>query len=247
MTEQPYSENPVSKLQPLDFRLVLDNGVAAVFQALVVDYERREVPVYTVTLTIAASVRREADKQLQEFLGGMKAAFELLPEPEPDDGSPDDEEPFDISTQVQIELNLVRLRGDGPVGVAATVETSIGPEQATPGGGPEVRAVTEIPLPARIPPGGRDHYWYAYCNRKLTGTVDPSIGSGSMRNPPKNVNANKSDSLTARQIIVHSGGGMTYSFLGSFSGPHSKPYTGGTCSACCSARRRHHDHPKAGS
>ena len=83
MTEQPYTENPVSKLQPLDFRLVLDDGVAALFQALVVDYERLEVPVYTVTVTIAAYVRHEADKQLQEFLGGMRAAFELLPEPFP--------------------------------------------------------------------------------------------------------------------------------------------------------------------
>ena len=229
MTEQPYTENPVSKLQPLDFRLVLDDGVAALFQALVVDYERLEVPVYTVTVTIAAYVRHEADKQLQEFLGGMRAAFELLPEPEPDDGSPDDEEPFDIRTQVQIELNLVRLRGDGPVGVAATVETSIGPEQATTGGGPEVRAVTELPLLAHIPPGGNDHYWYAYCNRKLKGTVDPSIGSGSIRNPPTTVNANNSGTLKARQIIVHSGGGMTYSFHGSFSGPHHHPYTGGTC------------------
>jgi hypothetical protein len=229
MTEQPYAENLVSKLQPLNFRLVLDDGVAAVFQAPAVGYEQREVPVYTVTVTIAASARREADKQLQEFLGRMQAGFELLPELPPDDGSPDDEEPFDISKQIQIELNLVSLKGDGPVGVAAVVETSIGPGQAALGGDPEVRAVNEIPLPVRIPHGGKDHYWYAYCNRKLKGTVDPSIGSGSMRNPPKNVNANKSDSLTARQIIVHSSGGMTYSFTGSFSGPHSGPYTGGTC------------------
>src|SRR5215813_1438938 len=99
MTDQPGEENPVGKLQPLHFRLILDDDVAAVYQALAVDYDRPEVPVYTVTLTIASDVRREAEEQLLAFLGEMRAAFELVPEPELDGGSPDDEEKFDIRTQ----------------------------------------------------------------------------------------------------------------------------------------------------
>ena len=136
MTEQPYGENPVSKLQPLDFRLLLDDGKAAVYQALTVDYEHPGVPVYTVTVTIASAVRREAEKQLQAFLGEMKAAFALLPEPPPDDDPPDDKDEFDIETQMRIELNLVSIRGlkdDELVGVVAIVETTIGPERDTSG------------------------------------------------------------------------------------------------------------------
>jgi hypothetical protein len=60
MTEQPGREIPVSKLQPLDFRLILDDGKAAVYQAVTVDREVPGVPVYTVTVTIGSDVRREA-------------------------------------------------------------------------------------------------------------------------------------------------------------------------------------------
>lgn len=229
MTEQPGGKDPVSKLQPLDFRLILDDGVAAVYQAVTVNYELPQVPVYTVTLTIASAVLRQAGEQLQAFLSEMRAAFELTPAPEPDDGPPDDEEPFDINTQMQIELNLASVKGDGPVGVVAVVETSIGSEQAMSASYVGDAAVTGGPQPYRIPPGGRDQYWWAYCNRKLTLTVTPTIGYGTIRSPQKNVSVGNPGSLTARQVIVASRTGMSYRAAGSFSGPHGGPRNGKPC------------------
>jgi hypothetical protein len=231
MTEQPGREIPVSKLQPLDFRLILDDGKAAVYQAVTVDREVPGVPVYTVTVTIGSDVRREAEEQLQAFLGEMRAAFALRPEPEPDNGPPD-EEPFDINTQMQIELNLVSLNGlkdDELVGVAALVETSVGPGQVTGGSDADSEVAVRNAAPNNIPPGGQDQYWLAFCNYKLQGTVTPSGGSGNMRSPQKNVSVGNPNSLTARQIIVHSDNGMSYSFGGSFSGPHSGPKKGKPC------------------
>jgi len=239
MTEQPAGEIPVSKLQPLDFRLILDDEKAAVYQAVTVNHEVPEVPVYTVTVTIDSAVRRDAEEQLLTFLGGMKAAFELRPAPEPDDRPPDDEEPFDLGTQMQIELNLVSIKGlkdDELVGVTATVETSVGPEQATGGsdqatGGSDAEsgiAVLAV-APNTIPPGGKDQYWWAFCNRKLQGTVTPTGGSGTIRDPRINVSLGNPHTLTARQIIVHSDGGMAYYFGGTFSGPHSGPRKGRPC------------------
>jgi hypothetical protein len=231
MTEQPGGEIPVSKLQPLDFRLILDDGKAAIYQAVTVDREVPGVPVYTVTVTIASDVRRKAEEQLQAFLGEMRAAFSLLREPPPEDGPPDDEE-FDINTQMQIELNLVSLNGlkdDELVGVAATVETSVGPGQITSGSDADSGVVIRNVAPNTIPPGGKDQYWWAFCNYKLQGTVTPTGGSGNMRNPRTNVNVSNPHSLTARQIIVHSDHGMSYFFGGSFSGPHSGPRKGKPC------------------
>jgi hypothetical protein len=241
MSEQPYGQNPVSKLEPLDFRLLNDDGKAAVYQAMTVDYEHPRVPVYTVTVTIDSAVRREAGEQLQSFLGEMKAAFSLLPEPPPDDESPDDDSP-DIETEMGIELNLISIRGlkdDELVGVFAIVETTIGPEGDTSGSDVAEDAVAEeaavrAAAPNTIPLGGNAQYWWAFCNRQLDGTVTPSGGAGTMRqwrrDPGTPVSLGYPGTLyNVRQIIVRSAGGMAYAFGGTFKGPHSGPRPGKPC------------------
>jgi hypothetical protein len=242
MSEQPDGQNPDSKLEPLDFRLLNDDGKAAVYQAVTVAYEHPQVPVYTVTVTIASAVRREAEEQLQSFLSEMKAAFSLLPElpPDdysPDDDSPDDEDSFDIETQMGIELNLVSIRGlkdDELVGVSAIVATTIGPGGDTSGSDVAVEAAVRAVAPNTIPPGGKDHYWWAFCNRRLDGTVTPSGGSGTMRQWKKDngtpVGLGNPETLyDVRQIIVRSAGGMAYAFGGPFKGPHAGPRPGKPC------------------
>jgi hypothetical protein len=238
MSEQPDGPDPVSKLElePLDFRLLNDDGKAAVYQAVTVDYEHPRVPVYTVTVTIDSAARREAGKQLQSFLGEMKAAFSLLPEPPSDDDSPDDDSP-DIETEMGIELNLVSIRGlkdDELVGVFAIVETTIGPEGGTSGSDVAVEAEVLAVAPNTIPPGGQDQYWWAFCNRRLNGTVTPSGGAGTIRqwrrDPGTPVSLGNARTLySVRQLIVHSNNGMTYAFGGTFRGPNAGPRPGRPC------------------
>jgi hypothetical protein len=237
MSEQPDEQYPVSKLEPLDFRLLNDDDKAAVYQAMTVDYEHPRLPVYTVTVTIASAVRRAEEEQLQSFLSEMKAAFSLLPEPPPDDDSPDDEDPFDIETQMRIELNLISIRGlkdDELVGVSAIVETTIGPEGGTSGSDVADEAAVRAVAPNTIPPGGKDHYWWAFCNRQLNGMVTPSGGTGTMRqwkkDQGKKVSLGNPGTLkNVRQIIVHSAYGMAYAFGGTFNGPHAGPRPGKPC------------------
>ncbi len=224
MTEQPGSygpDNPVGELQPLGFELAYDDGHAAVYQATVKDEKAPGSPVYALTVTIASSVRKEAEKQLRVFLDEMRAAFALLREPVPQDGGPDDEEPFDIDTQIQIEPRLVSLDGAGPVGVTVTVETTTGIGQAPGGSDPAGGTATEQVLGFRVGPG-RDQYWYARGNNRFTATVRPRSGYGTIRKPVINVAAGGTYRLTARQVIVHGGppAGMNYLLTGTFNGPH---------------------------
>ena len=128
-----------------------------------------------------------------------------------------------IGTRLPLELNLVSIKGEGPVGVAAIVETSIGRGQDAPASYAEGGAAAEH-ANVTLPRGGKPHYWYAYCNQKLKGTVTPSFGSGTIRkyHQTLNVSVGHPNSLTARQIVVRSGGGITYTFGGTFSGPNRK-------------------------
>ena len=74
----------------------------------------------------------------------------------------------------ELPLELIQgLKDDELVGVAAIVETTIGPEGATSGSDVAVEAAVPAAAPATIAPGGNDHYWWAFCNRRLDGTVTP--------------------------------------------------------------------------
>ncbi len=145
--------------------------------------------------------------------------------PLPEDGPLEAGEPFDIKTQMQIELDLVSVKSDGPVGAVATIATSVGPSQPAPATSALGETAFGLGVTFHISPGGKDHYWYAYCNRKLRATVTPQGGAGTMQgppNPPVNVNVNYPRIMTAREVIVHSANGMDYLFGGSFNSHHGK-------------------------
>lgn len=223
MTELPGSpgpDSPVGGLAPVDFELQSDDGYAAVYQAVVNDEAAPDSPVYTLTVTVASSVREQAGQQLQEYLGTMKVAFELLPQPIPPDDGPDGE-PFDIGSQMEIELRLVGFQGVGRVAVAVTVETTTGIGQAPSGSDSADAAATKPSVDFHVGPN-LDHYWHARRNRSFTATVTPTSGSGTIGNPVTFVAQGRpAGKLTAREVIVHGDppGGMDYLFNGLFWGP----------------------------
>ena len=222
MTELPGSpdpDSPVGGLAPVDFELQSDDGYAAVYQAVVNDEEAPDSPVYTLTVTVASSVREQAGQQLQVFLDTMKVAFELLGRPIPPDDGPDGE-PFDIGSQIEIEPRLVRFQGAGRVAVAVTVETTTGIGQAPSGSDSPDGTATERLPDFHVGPN-LDHYWHVRGNRSLTATVTPTSGSGTIGNPVTRVAQGGDGKLTAREVIVHGNppGGMDYLFNGLFWGP----------------------------
>jgi hypothetical protein len=220
MTEQPGGVgpgNPVGKLQPLSFQLISDDGHAALYRALVADGKAPGSPVFSVTVTVASSVRRDAGKELETSLGEMKAAFVLLSEPPPDNGESGDEEPFDINTQMRIELGLASFDGAEPVGVAVTAETTAGTVPAPAGSDPGGGAAAKGEQLSHTVGAGLDDYWHADSGQRFTATVKPSAGEGTIGNPQANVFAGGTYYLTAKTVIVHaSQRAMTYSLTGSF-------------------------------
>jgi hypothetical protein len=221
MTEQPSSpvpDSPVGELAPVNFQLQSDDGYAAVYQAVVAG-EAPDLPVYTLTVTIASSVRQQAGQQLQVFLDTMRVAFAILPGPVPPDDGPDDGEPFDIGSQLEIEPGLVRFQGEGPVAVGVTVATTTGIGQAPSASDSADGPATGRSVTFHVGPN-LDHYWHSRGNHSFTATVTPTSGSGTIRNPVTFVAVDRGGRLTARQVIVHGNppGGMDYLFSGRFRG-----------------------------
>jgi hypothetical protein len=214
MTDQPSGaglDNPVGTLQPLGFKLISDDGRAARYEALVGDQTAPGSPVFAVTVTIASSIQLQAPTKLQELLSQMEASVVLLPEPPPDNGGPSDDEPFDLKTQLLIEVSLASSGGTRPVGVAVTMKTTTGivpaPTGSKPGSGVAIRTV----------PAGLDDYWQVRPKNSFTARVTPSIGEGTIRNPVTPVVQGRTSSLTARQVIVHADRqAMTYFMSSSF-------------------------------
>jgi hypothetical protein len=215
MTEQPSGtgpDNPAGKLQPLNFQQVADDGHAALYEALVKDQDAPGSPVFAVTLTIASSVQRSSPKELHMLLSGMRAVFTVLPELPPDNGEPGDDEPFNVSAQILIELSVARSDGTGPVNVGVTVETATG----------------IVPLPSKIVKflphslgAGLADYWKANSNQSFTATVRPTKGKGTIR-PPRtpltHITTGNTYKRTAREVIVEadSNQALDYSMTGSF-------------------------------
>ena len=222
MTEQPGSPgpySPVGGLAPVSFELLSDDGDAAVYEAVINDEEAPDSPVYTLTVTVASSVRLNAGPQLQVFLEGMKVGFELLSGPVPPDDGPG-LGTFDIRSQLDIEFRLARLQVAGRRAVAVTVETTSGIGQAQSASDPAHATPTGPGVFFRVPPN-LDHHWHARRNHSFTATVTPRSGSGTMRNPVSFVAVGREGQLTAREVIVHGNlpGGMDYDFSGRFWGP----------------------------
>jgi hypothetical protein len=224
MTDQPGSpgpDSPVGDLQPADFQFQGDNGTEAVYQAEVNDQTAPDSPVYTLTVTLSSALREEAGPQLQDFLGAMRVAFTLLPEPVPPDEGSGIDEKFDIDSQISFELALAGFSGSGPVGVGVTVATVTGIGQAPSGIDPAGSAPQLLEFGNRVGPNV-DAYWHARGSGKLTATINPTSGKGTIRNPLTTVIQGNTYKMTARQVIVrgYPPAGMDYLFYGRFNGPN---------------------------
>jgi hypothetical protein len=147
----------------------------------------------------------------------MQAVFTVLPELPPDNGEPGDDESFDISKQLRIELSVASSDGTGPVYVGVTMETRTGIVPPPPGIDPVGGTAIENALPSTVGAGLED-YWHVKSNQPFTATVRPIIGKGTIRNPLTRVFAGGTYHLTAREVIVHadSNQAMTYSMSGNF-------------------------------
>src|SRR6266487_4292406 len=205
MTYQP-SDLSAMEFQSLDFKPIQGNGPVTVYQALVMGDKASGSPVYALTVSIASSDFRESEKEFLGFLSQTRAAFAILPEPESGEGEPDDDEPFDIRTQIAIEPQLITIDREGIVGVAVTVQIAIGNDLAAAS---KVEAVRDF----KAGPHNKDQYWSAHKLKKATCT--PTGGSGTIRAPKGKaipVSLGYPGGLKAKEVIVHSDKGMNYNF-----------------------------------
>jgi hypothetical protein len=212
MTNQS-SDLPEVELKSLDFRPIQGNGPVTVYQALVVGDKASGSPVFALTASIASSDFHEMEKEFLGFLSQTRAAFAILPEPESGEGEPDDDEPFDIRTQIAIEPKLITIDREGIVGVAVTVQIAIGNDLAVTA---EADAVRDF----KAGPHNKDQYWYAHKLKRATCT--PTGGSGTIRAPKGKaipVSLGYPGSLKAKEVIVHSDKGLNYNFSAGFDGP----------------------------
>lgn len=212
MTYQP-SDLPAMELQPLDFKPIQRDGPVTVYEALVMGDKASGSPVYALTVSIASSDFREAEKEFLGFLSQTRAAFAILPEPESDEGVPDDDEPFDIRAQIAIEPRLVTIDREGIVGVAVTVQIAIENDLAA-----DSEAVVANDF--TVGPHHKNQYWYAHKLKRATCT--PTGGSGTIRAPKGKaipVSLGHPGSLKAKEVIVHSDKGLNYNFSAGFDGP----------------------------
>ena len=124
----PGAESPVVALQPLAFLQTHDDGHKAVFRAQVGNMGEPDAAVFALTVTLASPAGDEqAKREIENFLGKMRAGFALIAR-EPGDDQPGDTnpEPFNIDTDILIEPELVQApAGKGPVGVTAAVQATV--------------------------------------------------------------------------------------------------------------------------
>lgn len=217
----PCAEITVVDLKPLTFDLAEDNGTAAIYVARVDEPDAPGGPEYALTVTVASPRQdAEAKAEIDAFLSEMRAAF-LLTAPNPDEDSPDDQEPgpFDIAAEIQIVPELVQLRTlKGTFGVTAIVRTEV--EEG------DTEAVESFAEPATGPPdpvrhkigAGKNHRYTAKGGIK-TATAAALKGSGNIRPPVKAIFVGGSpQSVTAKTVIVHGVTACTYNFAGKFNG-----------------------------
>jgi hypothetical protein len=124
MTQAPEGSG-VQDLQPVTFTLIKDDGVLAVYQALI---EARNDPgtVFSLTATTASPGAGPAGTALLQCLDEIRAAFTVLDQPGPADPVEQKPAPFDPVAEVQIEPGLARTDRDRPVYAALTAQATAG-------------------------------------------------------------------------------------------------------------------------
>ena len=196
----PWAEISILGLQPVKFKPVASDPRLAVYQALIKS-PAPDMPTFSLTVTTASpGDDQEAERELQSLLSNMRAGV-LVADGGPVQDPPDDPEPFNPDTQIEIRIEPVEpVTTERTFGVIMVLQTTVdsGPEA-------EAEAGLAAPVPAPSPnyrvPQGKEHKYTA--NHAMIATVTAIPGSGRLRPPGGPVSAGGSTSTNKKKRTVH--------------------------------------------
>jgi len=246
MTEQRIEDNRdvddggISDLRPLVFALQSDDGIAAVYEA-VVDYAEgsvdrdtqpasaaaietqtfaavpavvtdvSDVPAYSVTVTAPSPQgNAQAQQELDAFLADIRAQF-LLTGPFADDGvSGQVAPPVDLSSEISFEIGIKDPKAVSGNFGVVAILEATVEEEAPGGTAPQTSGVVTSVL------AHRDHRYAARGGIKKA-TVTALGGRGSIRRPALHLLVGGgSQSVRGATVWVHGETRLRYRFVGKF-------------------------------
>jgi hypothetical protein len=199
----PWAENPISELQPLNFKPVHPSDPRLVAYQALIKSPAPGIPMFSVTVSAASpGDDQQAERELQSLLSNMRAGL-LVTEGGPVQDAPDDPKPFNPDTEIEIKIELVEQgTTERTFGVIMAIQTAVD-------SGTEAEADQAALAAARSAhgtvPKGRDHKYTA--PRRMWATVTSISGSGSVRSPVDPVPAGGTGYAYGRTVYVH---GYTY-------------------------------------
>jgi hypothetical protein len=193
----PWAENPISELQPLNFKPVPTDPRLVAYQALIKS-PAPGMPMFSVTVTAASpGDDQQAERELQSLLSNMRAGL-LVTEGGPVQDAPDDPEPFNPDTEIEIKVELVEQgTTERTFGVIMVIQTAVdsGTEAEA-----DLAAPTAVPSPYYTAPKKKRHKFTA--THPMYATVTANGGSGSLRPPGGSVSAPDSTSTNKKHRTV---------------------------------------------
>jgi hypothetical protein len=195
----PWAEIPILGLQPVKFKPVASDPRLAVYQALIKS-PAPDMPTFSLTVTTASpGDDQQAERELQSLLSNMRAGV-LVADGGPVQDAPDDPEPFNPDTQIEIRIEPVEpVTTERTFGVIMVIQTAVD-------SGPEAEAEADLAAPAAAPrsnyrvPQRKEHKYTA--NHAMIATVTAISGSGRLRPPGGPVSAGDSTSTNNKRRTV---------------------------------------------
>jgi hypothetical protein len=205
----PWAEIPILDLKPLNFKKLPpppDDSRVVAYQALIKSPEPG-MPMYSLTVTAASpGDDQQAERELQSLLSNMRAAL-LVTAGGPVQDPPDDPEPFNPDTEIEIKTELVAQgTTERTFGVIMVLQTAVdsGPETEAEA---EAEAEADLAAPAAAPssyytaPKNKRHKFTA--NHRMYATVTATGGAGSLQPPGGSVSAGYCTSTNKKQRTVY--------------------------------------------
>lgn len=192
-----WAETPILDLQPLNFKPVPSDPRLIAYQALIKS-PAPGIPMFSLTVTAASpGDDQQAERDLQSLLSNMRAGV-LVADGGPVEDPPDDPEPFNPDTEIEIKAELVESgTTERTFGVIMVIQTAVdsGTEAEADLAAPAAAASADYKVPQ-----GREHKFTA--NHRMFATVTAIAGSGSLRPPGGSVSAGDSTSTNKKHRTV---------------------------------------------
>ena len=177
-----WAETPILDLQPLNFKPVPSDPRLIAYQALIKS-PAPGIPMFSLTVTAASpGDDQQAERDLQSLLSNMRAGV-LVADGGPVEDPPDDPEPFNPDTEIEIKAELVESgTTERTFGVIMVIQTAV--DSGTEGG---KRTLQHLPpLPARLQgPAGKGTQIYGespnVCDRDRHRGVRITSATGRFR------------------------------------------------------------------